>query len=97
MKIQREINGILMETELTHDELFKAYCEYEHMNDCELCLDYAEYTDEYLQLDPEEQKEFIDSMADYFRGYMDQGDWNANDALDSAFYDACEEFIEEEF
>ena len=55
-----------------------------------------ENTDEYLQLSPEKQKEFIDSMADYSRGYMDQGDWNINDALDAAFEDACNEFIEDE-
>lgn len=96
MKIQREIDGVLVEIELTRNELLYAYCEYEHMSDCELCLDYAENTDEYLQLSPETQKEFIDSMADYSRGYMDQGDWNVNDALDAAFEDACNEFIEDE-
>lgn len=96
MKIQREINGVLMETELTHDELFKAYCEYENWLDRGICLDFADNTDEYLDLDPDEQKRFIIDMADYFRSYMDMGDWNIDDALDAALYDVCQEFIPDE-
>lgn len=96
MRIQREINGVLMETELTHDELFKAYCEYENWLDRGVCLDYVEYEDAYIELDLDEQEKFISEMADYLRGYMDQGDWNINDALDAAFYDACQEFIVDE-
>lgn len=96
MKIQREIDGILMETELTRRELYLAFCEYEHLMDCELCLDYVDKS----EVEPDILAEFIDSMADSFRVYMDQGDWNVNDALDVAYTDTREEFgldDEEEF
>lgn len=97
MKIQREIDGVLMETELTRRELYLAFCEYEHLMDCELCLDYVDKS----EVEPDILAEFIDSMADYFRMYMDQGDWNANDALDAAYEDVWNEFglddYEEEF
>lgn len=97
MKIQREINGVVMETELTRRELYFAFCEYEHLTDCELCLDYVGRN----EIEPDKLADFIDSMADFFRMYMDQGDWNANDALDEAYGDTREEFgldeDEEEF
>ena len=69
MKIEREINGEMMEIEITAEELSKAYYEQEHLFDIKECRNYVENETDYnnslllFYLDEEGYESFLSAMA----------------------------------
>lgn len=89
MTISREINGQMMEIELTKGELFSAYREQERAFDLASCDDYLDdtYRDEewYSTLDEEKRNELLENAADELRRNIDKYDMDFEYAMSDAF------------
>ena len=104
MKIQREVNGQMMEFELTSGELFAAYCEQEHQYDVsdirdklEGEMDRGEFEAEYgfpveLVLD---NPDLLEEMADEKRRNQDKYDMDWEYARDDAIKSIIDEHRED--
>lgn len=93
MKIHREVNGVLMEFELTSQEMMDAYYAKEHEWDMNYVLDLAEWAADYDRPDTVERldalrsdPELLSRTAYRYRKYMD--DYITGDAESENFRDA---------
>lgn len=89
MKINRNVNGVKMEFELTDDELCNAYIEQQHIfdiMDCEnmiVCLNDDEIIDCY-GVTREQYLSLLDEMADVLRKNIDKYEMSWDYARDDA-------------
>lgn len=99
MTIKRVVNGVEMEFELTHDELFNAYCEQEHKWDVQACKDYFydTYSDEeWFENTSKKTKQcVIEAAAINMRRYINKYDMDFYSACSGAIDEAIDEYIEE--
>lgn len=85
MKIKRNIGGVEVEIELTHDEVAEAYLEHEHFYDCESVrgdLNSGCY-EEFEGLSDEEWENAVHEIAWEARRQMEKyglDEWDARDA-----------------
>lgn len=89
MKIKREINGKMIEIELTSRELYQAYCEQEHLFDMESCRDEfsMRYSEEgwYENVSDEDRDFIIEEVAIILRRNLDKYDVTFDYGMDLAF------------
>lgn len=89
MKIKREINGQMIEIELTEQELYQAYCEQEEIFDRDSCDNYFEmmYCHEkwYEDVDEESRLNIVEAAATELRRNINKYDMSWDYAMDEAF------------
>lgn len=85
MTIKREVNGKMMEFELTYNEMCNAYFEQEHVFDMEDVRAYYDYDDETSGDRRRLTEEHAEEVATLAREWMDENDgiaetrWNCID------------------
>lgn len=89
MKIKREVNGQIMEFELTDHELWKAYDEFEHMSDIETVDFYTDNEDGSHYI-PDDK---IDEVANRYRNLYDRYLDNDADVRFECVRDAMKEVL----
>ena len=100
MTIKRKINNMVIEIELTNDELFDAYIEQEHKFDLDSCdtFFHTMYACEewYEGLDKETESNIIEDAAYQLRRNIDKYDMDFEYAMPEAFSEVLRRYIEEE-